>query len=279
MRLNVIYAMENNLKYREFLPETRRMIVKIGTRVIAKPSGRPDQKQLQNLVSQIAAVKRSGIEVVVVTSGAIGAGMEALHIKNRPTQVPDLQMCAAVGQARLMSYYSKLFLNYKLRVGQILMTHDDFDHPVRNSNAKRTFEHLLREGVIPIVNENDVVADEEIKASFTFGDNDFLAAMVVKLIRADLLVILSTVNGVLQPSGKSRRRIPCIAKIDKEVLKLVTPDKSDLSKGGMESKLRAARIATKAGCAVVIGNGRSKDTVTSIVAGHDVGTLILGSTL
>ena len=271
--------MDNNIKYRQFLPESRRLIVKVGTRVLTTRTGRPDLRQLHKLVAQIAAIRKSGREVVLVTSGAVGAGMEALHMKERPTQVPDLQMCAAVGQARLMAYYSRLFLNYKLRVGQILLTHDDFDHPVRHSNAKRTFEHLLREGVIPIVNENDVVADEELKASITFGDNDVLAAMVVKLIRADLLIILSTVNGVLEIVGERRRRLPCIPKINREVMQLVSPDKSNLSKGGMGSKLKAAQVAVKAGCSVVIGNGRKSDTITDIVAGRDVGTLILSSTL
>jgi len=271
--------MKNNLKYRQFLPESRRVVVKIGTRVIAQRTGRPDMRQLHRLVTQVAAVKRSGMEVVVVTSGAVGAGMEALGIRERPTLVSDLQMCAAVGQARLMASYTKLFMDHKQRIGQVLLTHDDFDHRVRNANAKRTMEHLLRAGVVPIVNENDVVADEELKAELSFGDNDFLAALVVKLIRADLLVILSTVDGVLRMDGKAGHRLPCIDKIGPDVLKLVNPGASALSKGGMDSKLRSAAIAAKAGCSVVIGNGRKADTLTDIVAGKDVGTLILSSPL
>jgi glutamate 5-kinase len=271
--------MKIDLKYRQFLPESRRVVVKIGTRVIAQRTGRPDMDQLHGLVSQIAALRRAGTEMVVVTSGAVGAGMEALGIRDRPTVVSDLQMCAAVGQARLMAYYTKLFMNYKIRIGQILLTHDDFKHRVRNANAKRTLEHLLRAGVVPIINENDVVADEELKAEFSFGDNDYLAALVVKLIRADLLVILSTVDGVLRINGKSRRRIPCIDKLGPDIYKLVSPGANALSKGGMDSKLRSAQIATKAGCSVVIGNGRKKNTLTDILAGRDVGTLILGSTL
>jgi glutamate 5-kinase len=271
--------MKNNLKYRQFLPESRRVVVKIGTRVIAQRTGRPDMRQLHRLVTQVAAVKRSGMEVVVVTSGAVGAGMEALGIRERPTLVSDLQMCAAVGQARLMASYTKLFMDHKQRIGQVLLTHDDFDHRVRNANAKRTMEHLLRAGVVPIVNENDVVADEELKAELSFGDNDFLAALVVKLIRADLLVILSTVDGVLRMDGKAKRRLPCIDKIGPDVLKLVNPGASALSKGGMDSKLRSAAIAARAGCSVVIGNGRKAGTLTDILAGKDVGTLILSSPL
>ena len=271
--------MKNNLKYRQFLPESRRVVVKIGTRVIVQRTGRPDMKQLHTFVAQVAAVRRSGMEVVVVTSGAVGAGMEALRIRERPTVVSDLQMCAAVGQARLMASYTKLFMDYKIRIGQVLLTHDDFDHRVRNANAKRTLEHLLRAGVVPIINENDVVADEELKAGLSFGDNDFLAALVVKLIRADLLVILSTVDGVLRLDGKKRQRLPCIDKVGPEICKLISPSTSALSKGGMDSKLRSAQIAAKAGCSVVIGNGRKRNTFTDILAGKDVGTLILSSPL
>ncbi len=269
--------MTNNLKYRQFLAESRRVVVKIGTRVIAQKSGRPDLRQLHRLVEQVAALKRGGMEVAVVSSGAVGAGMAILGMKERPAVVADLQMCAAVGQARLMAYYSTLFLKYKLRVGQVLLTHDDFKHRVRNTNAKRTFEHLLRADVIPIINENDVVADDELKAGITFGDNDHLAALVSKLIRADLLVILSTVDGVLQITSKSRKRLPCIETIGPDIYKLVNPEDNPLSKGGMDSKLRSAQIATRAGCYVVIGNGRKAGTLTDIVAGKDVGTLILSS--
>lgn len=271
--------MNTDYKHRQFLPESRRIVVKIGTRVIAQRTGRPDQARMQCLVSQIAALRRKGYEMVVVTSGAVGAGMEALGIRERPTEVADLQMCAAVGQARLMTAYTKLFMAYKIRIGQVLLTHDDFDHRVRNANAKRTLEHLIRANVIPIINENDVVADEELKAGFTFGDNDYLAALVSKLIRADLLVILSTVDGVLRTEGSQRRRIPLIDKIGPDIYKLVNPGASALSKGGMDSKLRAAQIATRAGCSVVIGHGRKKDTLVDIVAGKDVGTLIPGATL
>ena len=152
--------MNTDYKHRQFLPESRRIVVKIGTRVIAQRTGRPDQARMQCLVSQIAALRRKGYEMVVVTSGAVGAGMEALGIRERPTEVADLQMCAAVGQARLMTAYTKLFMAYKIRIGQVLLTHDDFDHRVRNANAKRKLQHLIRAIVIPIINENDVVADE-----------------------------------------------------------------------------------------------------------------------
>ena len=267
-------------RHREFLPESRRLVVKIGTRVIAQPTGRPDMRQLRSLVSQVAALRRKGYEVLVVTSGAVAAGMESLGIRERPKLVPDLQMCAAVGQARMMGKYEALFGHEKMHVGQVLLTHSDFLHRVRFANARRTMEHLLRAGVTPIINENDVVADEELKADLSLGDNDYLAALVVKLVRADLLIILSTVDGLLAPNPAGRmRRVPCVEKLGPEIFKLVNPSKNALSKGGMDSKLSAAQIATKAGCAVVVANGRKGGVLTSILAGEDTGTLILSNPL
>lgn len=269
-----------DIKYRQFLPESRRIIVKIGTRVIAGKTGKPDIAHLKSLVTQVAALHKAGYQVVMVSSGAIGAGMDSLGITERPKEVPDLQMCAAIGQARLMTIYEELFNAQKIRIGQILLTHDDFADRIRHSNARRTMEHLLRNGVIPIINENDAVADEEVKAYLSLGDNDYLAALVVKLIRADLLVILSTVDGVLRMDRKTKARIPCIEKLDKDILKLVNPPSvGSISKGGMDSKLRSAQIAVKAGCSVVIANGRKAGNLAAVVAGKDAGTLILGSTI
>lgn len=263
-------------RFREFLPEARRIVVKIGTRVIAQKSGRPDMRPLKSLVAQVAELQRKGYEVLMVSSGAIGAGVEALGMKTRPTSVPDLQMCAAVGQARLMAKYEELFLAEKIKIGQVLLTHADFQHRIRFANAKRTMEHMIRYNVIPIINENDVVADEEIKAGLSLGDNDYLAALVVKLVRADLLIILSTVDGVLDSSSK---RVPCIENLN-DAFTLVKPvEAGGLSKGGMDSKLRAAQIAVKAGCGVVIACGRNKDVLTNVMSGSDTGTLILSSAL
>jgi len=263
-------------RYREFLPEARRIVIKIGTRVIAQKSGRPDMRPLRSLIAQTAELHRQGYEVLLVSSGAIGAGVEALGMQARPKNVPDLQMCAAVGQARLMAHYEDLFGAEKITIGQVLLTHSDFQHRIRFANAKRTLEHMIRHRVIPIINENDAVADEEIKADLSLGDNDYLAALVVKLVRADLLIILSTVDGVLDGSGK---RVPCIDNLG-EAFALVNPDTDGgLTKGGMGSKLRAAQIAVKAGCSVVIACGRSNRVLLNTVAGKDTGTLILSNVL
>ena len=272
--------MKMSLKYRQVMTDVRRVVVKIGSRVLVQKTGRPDVRCMKRLAGELAALQRSGREVAVVTSGAIGAGMEALGMKERPISLPDLQMAAAVGQTRLMCRYDEFFAAQGCKVGQVLLTHDDFHHKVRLVNARRTLENLLRNRVIPIINENDVVADEEIKADLALGDNDLLAALVVRLIRADLLVMLTTVDGVRQTDGDGRsRRIGYIESITPKTFAVVTGQKSNLSKGGMASKLQAARLAARAGSSVMIANGRQGGVLTRIIKGDDVGTLILAAGL
>jgi glutamate 5-kinase len=272
--------MRKSLKYREIIADARRVVVKIGTRVLAQKSGRPDVRRMRNLAREMARMQENGYEVVVVTSGAIGAGMEALGMEKRPTALPDLQMAAAVGQTKLMSHYDEIFSNLGCKVGQVLLTHDDFHHKIRLTNARRTLENLTRNKVIPVINENDVVADEEIKADLALGDNDLLASLVVKLIRADLLIMLSTVDGVRQfhSSGRSKR-VRYIESITRKTFAMVSETNSHLSKGGMTSKLRAAQNVSRAGCTAVIANGRHPEVLTRIMSGADVGTIILASGL
>jgi len=268
--------MKKSLRYREALRDARRIVVKIGTRVLAQKSGRPDTRRMAGLARQVAQLQRDGREVLIVTSGAIGAGMEALRMKERPTALPDLQMAAAVGQSRLMARYDKLFSGLGCIVGQVLLTHGDFRHKIRLTNARRTLENLLRHKVIPIINENDVVADEEIRADLSLGDNDYLAALVVKVVRADLLVLLTTVDGVREPGPNgSTRRIRYLEAITPSVFKLVRDSESRLSKGGMASKLSSVLVATKAGCAAVIASGLEQGILQRVIRGEDVGTIIL----
>jgi glutamate 5-kinase len=270
--------MKTSLKYREHLTDARRVVIKIGSRVLVQKTGRPDVRRMRSLIREIAALQRNGREVVIVTSGAIGAGMEALRMRERPTALPDLQMAAAVGQSRLMARYDALFSAAGCRVGQILLTHADFHHKMRLTNARRTVENLLRHGVIPIINENDAVADEEIRADLALGDNDYLAALVVKLVRADLLIMLTTVDGVRERDTAGRsRRIRYLETITRKTFALVSGGASALSRGGMGSKLKAAQASGQAGCSVVIANGRSADVLTRVMQGEDAGTLILAS--
>ena len=266
------------MKYREVIPDSRRVVVKIGSRVLVQKTGRPDMRSMRRLTRELAEIQRAGHEVVVVTSGAIGCGMEALGMKERPTSLPDLQMAAAVGQGRLMSHYDKLFSALGCRIGQVLLTHADFHHKIRLTNAQRTLENLVRHRVIPLINENDVVADEEIRADLALGDNDLLASLVVKLIRADVLIILSTVDGVRAPGpGISTKRVRYIESITPRVLSLVQASASSLSKGGMSSKLKAARSAAQTGCSVIIANGRQANVLRRVMNGEDVGTMIVAS--
>lgn len=273
--------MKMSLKYRSVLQDVRRVVVKIGSRVLVQSNGRPDSRRMQSLVSGLTALRQTGCEVVVVSSGAIAAGMEALGMRERPGALPEQQMAAAVGQCRLMTRYDALFAKRGVKVGQVLLTHSDFHHKIRMTNARRTIEQMLRSGVVPIINENDVVADEEIKADLALGDNDLLASLVVKLIRADLLVLLTTVDGLREtPVNASRsRRIRYIENVTRKTFALVNDATSVHSKGGMASKLRAAQSAARAGCSVVIADGRKKEILKRIIAGDDVGTMIISSSV
>ncbi|MCE9614266.1 MAG: glutamate 5-kinase [Lentisphaerae bacterium] len=263
-------------RYREALADVRRLVVKIGSRVLVQDSGRPDVRRMRALVGELAKLQRAGREVVVITSGAIGAGMEALGMSERPTRLPDLQMAAAVGQCRIISRYDELFGRAGCRVGQMLLTHGDFQHKLRLTNVRRTMENLVRHRVIPIINENDVVADEEIRADLALGDNDYLASLVVRLIRADLLVLLTTTDGLRDTSPGGRgRRIACIEEVTPKTLALVTGSHSRLSKGGMLTKLRAAQAVAKTGCTVVIADGRAPRIMTRIMDGENTGTMVL----
>ena len=262
-------------KERASLQDARRVVVKVGTHSIATPTGRPDYRALRRLVSQLCELRKSGIEVIFVSSGAVAAGVEALGLPARPTQVNDVQMCAAVGQARFISEYERLFASHDVKIGQVLLTHADFDDRRRAANLRRSLDHLVRAGIVPVINENDIVADEELKG-LTFGDNDWLSSLIVKLVRADALVLLTTVDGLLDENG---RRVHTIGRI-RDAFKLVRAgQKGSLSKGGMDSKLKAVQNAAKAGAHVVIANAATPRVLQSIFAGRDVGTFVPGCAL
>ncbi len=268
--------MKKSLRYRACIADSRRVIVKIGTGVLVQNNGRPDLRRMRRLVRDLAAIHHAGRDVLIVTSGAVGTGMEELGMKRRPTTLPDLQMAAAVGQGRLMSRYYDFFSQYGCRVGQVLLTHADFHHKIRYTNARRTLENLLRHKVIPVINENDVVADEEIRADLALGDNDLLASLVVPLVRADLLILLTTVEGLLERDAHSHtHRVRYLESITPQTYRWVSNDGSPLARGGMRSKLRAAEAAARAGCCSVIANGRKPGVLERIMAGRDEGTFVL----
>ena len=251
-----------------------RVVVKVGTHAIAAKTGKPDHAALRRLVSQLCELRKGDHEVVFVSSGAVAAGVESLGLKSRPSDVNDVQMCAAVGQARFIYEYEKLFAEHGVKIGQCLLTHYDFEDRRRAQNGKKSLDHLVKAGIVPVVNENDVVADEELKGQ-TFGDNDWLSFLIAKLVKADLLVLLTTVDGLLDAKG---RRLPEVADL-RNVMKLVhAGEKGRLSKGGMDSKLKAVKAAVASGIDVCIANGR-KRVLAPLLAGRAVGTFFPGSAL
>ena len=263
--------MDTHLQQREKLRAARRVVVKIGSRVLVQRNGRPDLRRLRELTRDLAGLRKRGVDVIVGSSGAIGSGMQALDMKRRPTAIAELQMAAAVGQSRLMAIYEKLFSRERCRIGQVLLTHADLKDRTRHLNARNTLLAMLERGIIPIINENDVVAVEEIK----FGDNDLLAALVALLVPADLLVLLTTVDGFRAPAGTGRtRRVACLNGLTGETLALAKGKGSELSTGGMASKLCAADMVAQVGAAVVIANGRAPHIISRVLAGADVGTLL-----
>jgi len=260
---------------RELLKNVSRIVVKVGTGVLTDSRKQPDPVQLEQLVAQIAELRRAGKEVVFVTSGAVGAGMGVLGYEKRPGELAELQACAAIGQSRLMAIYEKLFAQHGLHVAQVLLTHDDLQHHERHLNARNTLVTLLNHGVVPIINENDAISFTEIK----FGDNDKLSALVASLLPADLLVILTTVDGVLENFGKANpKTIPTIERVDEQIESLARGTSSVTAVGGMASKVEAAKIVIRSGIPLVIASGRKKQVLARVVAGEEEGTLFVPQT-
>jgi glutamate 5-kinase len=256
----------------QWLKEVTRLVVKLGTGILTDSRKQPDLSQMEQLVAQIAEQRKKEKEIVLVTSGAVGAGMGALGFEKRPADLASLQACAAVGQSRLMAIYEKLFAQFDLSVAQVLLTHDDLQHHDRHLNARNTLVTLLSHGVIPIVNENDTISFTELK----FGDNDLLSALVASLLPADLLVILTTVDGVIENFGKANpKTIPTIEQIDDGIERLAGGTASATSVGGMASKIQAAKIVVRSGIPLVIASGRKKHVLTEVLAGREEGTLFV----
>jgi len=254
----------------------KRILVKIGTGVITSSDNMLDKKKIEGILGQVVKIMDRGTEVLIVTSGAIGAGMGVLKKCTRPQSLPELQACAAIGQNQLMNMYEE-YLKSKGYVGaQILLTQDDLTDRKRYLNAKNTISTLIGEGVIPIINENDTVSTDEIR----FGDNDRLSSLVANLAEADLLVMLSTVEGLCEYDSAKKRPVRCIGIVDKitrEIEDLAVNQKSKTGVGGMISKLQAAKITTSSGIPCVVANGSDKDILLRIVDRKRAGTLFLAS--
>ena len=249
-------------------------VVKVGTNVLADASGRLDRGRIQSLADQLLRVRASGWKVVLVSSGAIGAGVGQLGLTARPTELPRLQACAAVGQTALMRMYQEALAPHAVLPAQILLTAGDFESRGRYLNVRNTLLTLFEYAALPVINENDTVSVAEIK----FGDNDHLAAMVANLMQAPLLVLLTNVDGLYtaDPRGDpTAALVPTVESIDAAVTEMAGVTKSSLGTGGMKSKLKAARLATAAGGSVVMANGARDNILDDLFAGEPVGTLFL----
>jgi len=244
----------------------RRLVVKVGASVLTDRQGRLNRQRVIKLVEELATCGASHREVILVSSGAIACGMAALGLTHRPKEVERLQACAAIGQGQLMHVYSEACARHSVTVAQVLLTQADLETRQRCHNAKRTLQTLMAKGVVPIVNENDAVAVEEI----AFGDNDRLAALVACVVEAQLLVILSDVDGLLERG----RVIERIDQLDHAHHALALGASRETTTGGMASKLAAARIVRHSGIPMVIANGTTPGTLTEILAGRPIGTLI-----
>lgn len=244
----------------------QRIVLKFGSGILARPKGNAlDEGQFRKLADAVAGLVKKGAQCIIVSSGAVAAGMPVLGLKERPGDLIMRQACAAAGQSRLMEMYSEMFATNGLAVAQLLLTHGDLDSRTRRENAGNTLERLLERGkVVPIVNENDSVAVEELR----FGDNDHLSAEVATLARADLLIILTSVDGLMDAKGKL---VPVVRDIE-AVAGLVREEKGKLSVGGMVTKLEAVRLALAAGITTVIANGRKPGRLGAIAEGKAAGT-------
>lgn len=256
----------------ELFANVSRVVVKLGTAVLTDARKQPDLEQMEQLVAQVAQQRSAGREMVLVSSGAVGAGMGTLGFDKRPSSVDEQQACAAVGQSRLMTTYERLFSKHQLHVAQVLLTHDDLEHHERHLNARNTLVTLLRHGVVPIINENDAVSFTELK----FGDNDKLSALVASLLPADLIVILTSVDGVTENFGRTDAKLlHTIENIDRRIEQLAGGTNSATAVGGMASKIQAAKIVVRAGIPMVIASGRKRTVLADILSGAEEGTLFV----
>src|SRR5436853_447233 len=267
----------------------RRVVIKLGTAVLMREDGGPALSRFYSFIESIADLKRAGREVLLVSSGAVGLGAQQLNLPRKPQLLPLKQACAAIGQGRLMALYSDGFDRLGVTTAQVLLTEEDFSNRQRYLNLRGTLGKLLELGALPIINENDTVSTAELEPEETspqlrinFGDNDKLSALVASKTEADLLVILTDVDGLYtaEPSSADARLIPLVAEITLEIEDLAREPSpaSKAGRGGIRTKIEAARIAAHSGCATVIAGGKLPGILTRIFAGEEVGTLFLPQT-
>ena len=256
-----------------------RIVVKVGTSTLAHKGGRLNIRRVELLCKVLSDLKNAGNEILLVSSGAIGMGVGKLGLAGRPEDMPGKQAAAAVGQCELMYTYDKLFAEYRHNVAQILLTADDIQDKRRSGHVQNTLERLLQWGALPIVNENDAVSIDEIGVHTTIGENDSLSAIVAKLVNADLLVLLSDIDGLYTADPRidpKAELIPEVPEITPDILSVAGGSGSDLGSGGMATKLKAAMLAADAGIDMVITNGEHPENLYNLLEGTPVGTRFMG---
>lgn len=256
-----------------------RIVVKVGTSTLAHVGGRLNIRRVELLCKVLSDLKNAGYEVVLVSSGAIGMGVGKLGLDGRPGDMPGKQAAAAVGQCELMYTYDKMFSEYGHIVAQILLTADDIQDKRRSKNVHDTLLRLLQWGALPVINENDAVATDEIGIQTTIGENDTLSAIVARLLEADALVLLSDIDGLYTADPRTNPDavlIPVVERITPEILSLAGGSGSSLGTGGMATKLKAAQIATEAGIDMIIANGEAPEALYDLFDGKQVGTRFIG---
>ena len=252
----------------QYLCSVRTAVIKLGTQLLSEKEGRLDSALIGRMAAQIAELRKRGIVVAVVSSGAIGAGLRELNLSKRPTDLAKLQAVAAVGQRKLMDAWASAFEPHKLPVAQILLTREDVDDRTRFLNLRNTIAAIHDFGGVPIINENDTISTDEL-VKISFGDNDILAALVAHALRADLLVLLSVVDGILDADGKPVRLVEQV----QAARSLVRTEKSAAGKGGFNSKLEAARQVTEFGEVMIVADGRMENLLPRLLEGQELGTL------
>ena len=265
---------------RDFLNDKKRIVVKIGSSsLMHSETGKLDLLKIERLVRALVDIKNSGKEVILVSSGAIAVGKTAIGLHERPDELPVKQACAAIGQAKLMMVYQKLFAEYGTIAAQVLLTKYTMLNPVTRTNAENTFKELLHIGAIPVVNENDTVSTYEIEQVQSFGDNDKLSALVASITEADLLILLSDIDGLYTDDPNKNpdaKFINVVDKIDEQLMNMgKNSSGSSVGTGGMSAKLVAAQIATYSGTDMVITNGNDVTNISRIINGENTGTLFL----
>ena len=255
-----------------------RIVVKIGTSTLAYATGQLNIRRVEELCKTMSDIRNAGHELILVSSGAIGMGVGELGLRTRPRDIPTKQAAAAVGQCELMYVYDKLFSEYHHTVAQLLITADNLSNETRHANFTNTLNRLLELGAVPVINENDTVATDEI----VIGDNDTLAAMVAESVEADLLVLLSDIDGLYTAdphADPTAKLLPVVHRVDDGIRALAGVSSTDQGTGGMVTKLRAAEICLNCGCEMVIANGREPTLLYDIVEGKPVGTRFVGESV